>query len=737
MKTESPFLELELRVCASAGHAQPGVAPARWVFESPFARAEPLAASRDDAVPPAWSAKPWSDEAWSEEACSDEIWADEAWSDEVWPDEPRSGEACSGEAQSDEAWPDEAWLDDEERDALGPASRHATAAADDEIDSNGETMPSPLNDAQRTWILALDRSALERIDDPATRKRWLDDVDWRTIEFPGNVPKGSVATDAVRQHWRLAEALFRTMAAVVPERRVPSSIVFRDRGAEAVPGQANHRLFPEARDAFVRMRAAAAADGVRLVITSSWRSAKKQISLSQNQSNPKAVAKGRSAHMYGLAVDLRMSVAGLQIREANTRTAEKMANLVRMYRSPVYKWMALRGREFGWYPYRREPWHWEYNPPGLKARFEHDDAAAATAAAARAAPVSAPAPSPARSASGGRFWTFEATTPRLTVGVYCPAAALGHSQVEVLLFAHGLLHVCGGPPSASGLVQHRPFDLATIIDASGRPLVLVVPEMDWARHRGAHPLSQPAALNALLSEALREVGRVQGRAAPALSALALAGHSRAYAFLGPLARAYAHAQMAQGALASLAEVWALDSTYEFTHSHDAASTLAWLRAKPGLRVTLAYRTGSATAPRAEKIGSEGHDRLALLGVPRSESHCALPVARLPGLLRAFGRAAVDTEVEGESPWVDDEDEFGVPAGEADAGFAGIEADEVAAHDSEWTQDEGDGEEAKAAGEAFAADDEPGACAIAGELEAMFEHDAPMGTDAYEAADQRA
>jgi hypothetical protein len=43
---------------------------------------------------------------------------------------------------------------------------------------------------------------------------------------------------------------------------------------------------------------------------------------------------------------------------------------VRMFRSPVYKWMAVRGREFGWYPYRREPWHWEYNPPGFKERFE-------------------------------------------------------------------------------------------------------------------------------------------------------------------------------------------------------------------------------------------------------------------------------------------------------------------------------------------------------------------------------
>jgi hypothetical protein len=33
-------------------------------------------------------------------------------------------------------------------------------------------------------------------------------------------------------------------------------------------------------------------------------------------------------------------------------------------------WMALYGNRFGWFPYRREPWHWEYNPRGFKERFE-------------------------------------------------------------------------------------------------------------------------------------------------------------------------------------------------------------------------------------------------------------------------------------------------------------------------------------------------------------------------------
>jgi hypothetical protein len=65
-----------------------------------------------------------------------------------------------------------------------------------------------------------------------------------------------------------------------------------------------------------------------------------------------------------------MRVPGLSLVNVSTRARDKMANMVRMYRSPIYKWLALNGSRFGWFPYKREPWHWEYNPPGLKERFE-------------------------------------------------------------------------------------------------------------------------------------------------------------------------------------------------------------------------------------------------------------------------------------------------------------------------------------------------------------------------------
>lgn len=249
------------------------------------------------------------------------------------------------------------------------APQQAAAEVDDT-----PVVDAPLAADDRTWVLDLQRSALERLPDAALQRKYLKEVDWKDVEFPDNVPPGGSATAAVKAHWALSERLFADMARVTPERRVnlgDTKIAFRAHRPVAVAGQPGAQLYAEAAAAFVRMREAALQEGVTLDITSSWRSAGRQAALSASQPNAKAVAKGHSAHMYGLAVDLQMSVRGLDVSgKSQTRTAEKMAKLVRMYRSPVYKWMMLRGKAFGWYPYRREPWHWEYNPPGLKARFE-------------------------------------------------------------------------------------------------------------------------------------------------------------------------------------------------------------------------------------------------------------------------------------------------------------------------------------------------------------------------------
>jgi hypothetical protein len=249
----------------------------------------------------------------------------------------------------------------------GTSSKQASTGSAQGSGSSVSPARAPLPTDVRAWIRSIDRSAIELVADEAQRRRFLQEIDWSREYFPGNPDAQSR-----RAPGRLAEELFNTMARVTPERRVPRGIRYHDvTGVVAsVPGQSDQKLFPEARDAFVRMRDAAAADGVRLEIISSWRSVARQQAARSRQANPNAVAPGISAHNYGLAIDLNMRVPGLSLVNISTRARDRMANMVRMYRSPNYKWLALHGSRFGWFPYKREPWHWEYNPPGFKERFE-------------------------------------------------------------------------------------------------------------------------------------------------------------------------------------------------------------------------------------------------------------------------------------------------------------------------------------------------------------------------------
>lgn len=600
------------------------------------------------------------------------------------------------------------YLDDEERDA---SESYEDFALQERFEPEAEATAAgaaPLTAQQRAWILALDRSAIERLPDAATRTHFLQQ-DWSDVEFPGNVPKGQSATVEIKRHWALARSLFNAMVGVVMERRVPTMIRFRDRPVVKVPGQPSQRLFGEARDAFVRMREAAKAEGVDLVILSSWRSRARQAAASANQPNPAAVARKASAHMYGLAIDLRMGVPGLPVKEINTRvdrataakagTAAKMGNLVRMYRSPVYKWMSLRAREFGWYPYRNEPWHWEYNPPGFKARFEGKATAVANAneaSCANEAPWEQHYNTSTESEEAGATaaplaHTFDAKVLGVKVAVLVTRAARTASQVEMLVYAHGLdlcKPVLKDRPMT--FITGRPFKLGDLVEASGRPMVLVVPFLDWERlaqngmafGRKWHKLAKPEIFNRVASEVLEQVRAVTGRAAaPTLQRLIVAGHSRAFGFFDALAHAHATAEMRQGALGRLTHVWALDTTY----TAPIAEWRAWLRSRDDFNVTVVYRHGSyrtrtaeikalATGVRGKQfdvLAAESRGRLSVIPVAAGQvGHCEIPAAYLPRLLAAlpamsaatlsklepFGEAEGEAECEDrefEESWLED------------------------------------------------------------------------------------
>ncbi len=66
---------------------------------------------------------------------------------------------------------------------------------------------------------------------------------------------------------------------------------------------------------------------------------------------------GQSAHHTGLALDLGLYV----LAKADGVAAAK--------KTAAYRWLATNAARFGFYPYMPEPWHWEFNPPGLVARL--------------------------------------------------------------------------------------------------------------------------------------------------------------------------------------------------------------------------------------------------------------------------------------------------------------------------------------------------------------------------------
>jgi uncharacterized protein YcbK (DUF882 family) len=127
-------------------------------------------------------------------------------------------------------------------------------------------------------------------------------------------------------------------------------------------GRPNRQLLDVAADSLTKMGDAAAAAGVPLRVLSAYRKPK-----GKKSSNPSAVA-SNSAHSYGLAIDLKLSVEeeDFRVTEISTKNAK---NLMKMFDSPVHKWMIANGAKFNWHPYANEPWHFEYNPEGMAAEI--------------------------------------------------------------------------------------------------------------------------------------------------------------------------------------------------------------------------------------------------------------------------------------------------------------------------------------------------------------------------------
>lgn len=147
----------------------------------------------------------------------------------------------------------------------------------------------------------------------------------------------------------------------IRNKRDPSSkdiVSVQGTGGRKIP---LHRLAANAWQALVAEARAAGIKAPLLLPASGYRSSKLQNQLWQkalkryDDSAEKArqwvAPPGSSAHQSGRAIDLWL---GFGISSKNVQ---------KMRATPAYKWLVENAARFGFYPYPKEPWHWEYNPP--------------------------------------------------------------------------------------------------------------------------------------------------------------------------------------------------------------------------------------------------------------------------------------------------------------------------------------------------------------------------------------
>jgi hypothetical protein len=230
-----------------------------------------------------------------------------------------------------------------------------------------------------------------------------------------------------------------------------------------------------------------------------------------------------------------------------------------------------------------------------------------------------------------------------------PDALWLKKKVDLLVFFHGHPGPCTACFDPAPNAAASKFGLDTQIQNASRKVVLAVPVMHWIVRKGDTAANlkgvwSAANFNAFVAEILAEIQDQSNMAGPVeLGSLIIAGHSRAYAVMTPLALEFNRGAEAtkKGALAKLQEVWALDSTYG---AGSARALEAWAAAAPHVRfVAVLNKTlGPAADPKPIDGWNAYYDpawRTFGFGPPPNlrmckvdEKHCAIPTKYVGNLL---------------------------------------------------------------------------------------------------------
>jgi hypothetical protein len=195
-----------------------------------------------------------------------------------------------------------------------------------------------------------------------------------------------------------------------------------------------YKMRPDVAPAFDRLEAAAAADGIQLMISSAWRSDAEQAILFAQHPDPKWVAPpGTSLHRLGTELDIGPISA--------------------------YPWLAAHAPEFGFklrYPW--EPWHWGY------VYNAHSSGTSQTADGEIASAVPSFVPAQYRSMLTSAASRYNVSAVLLSAQIYAeskfnPNAVSGAGAQGIAQFM---------PGTAQGMGLTNPFDPAQAIDAQAR-----------------------------------------------------------------------------------------------------------------------------------------------------------------------------------------------------------------------------------------------------------------------------
>ncbi len=234
--------------------------------------------------------------------------------------------------------------------------------------------------------------------------------------------------------------------------------------------------------------------------------------------------------------------------------------------------------------------------------------------------------------------------------VVVPIAARNKKEIDLLVFFHGL-DTCDPGHNFDANKVVKIFGLDTQVEDSKGEGAIAAPALYWVKLKtdGSNQKEvdenkedikkawSAAQLNAFVEEVLDKIGE-NSSDRPSLRRLILAGHSRAYDLLTPLANEFVSsgADTTKGALAKLAKVLAMDTTYGENH---AKILKKWADKLGGVKFLLVLGVPKGYEPLKDDCKYKKHDPpikywdCAMQGVKLpanlevkkvSEEHCQLP-----------------------------------------------------------------------------------------------------------------